>query len=93
MEGVAADPAVIDFLDGQRVDVVPAMAALALHDHKIGAFQHAQVLHHSTAVQILKVFADISGGSRLVPQQVEHFPSPVIGEGFEDGVLPVALLF
>ncbi len=89
--GVAADPAVVDFLDGQRVDVVPAVAAFAPDDDQLGFFKHSKMLHDGAAVQILEVPADVSRSLRLVSQQIEHFATAVIGQGFEDRLLPVAL--
>src|SRR5271169_3064766 len=33
--GVMADPAIVDALDGKRVDVVPALTPLALYDDQV----------------------------------------------------------
>ena len=40
--GVVADPAVVDLLDRHDVEVVPALAALALGDHQVGVLEHAR---------------------------------------------------
>jgi hypothetical protein len=40
---VTTDPPVMQFFDGEGVDVIPAKTPLTLHDEKIGLFENAQV--------------------------------------------------
>src|SRR5690606_4959339 len=40
MGRVAGDPAVVEIADGQGIEVVPALAALALGDDEIGVLEH-----------------------------------------------------
>jgi hypothetical protein len=86
---VTADPAVVDVLDGKRVDVVPALASPAFYDDQIRALKHAQMLHDGASVQAAKVIAEIPGGSWLIFQEIKDLPSFVIGQRFEDPFLLV----
>jgi hypothetical protein len=49
------------------------------------------MLHDGAAIEVFEMFADVSGGLRSVTQQIEHFAAAVIGQGFEDGFLSLAL--
>ena len=50
--GIGADPAVVDMLDRQRVQMVPPLPPLALDDHQLRLLQHLQMLHHRAAVEV-----------------------------------------
>lgn len=90
--GIMADPAIVDVLDGKRVNVIPALASLALYDDEIRFLEHAQVLHDCASVQAAKVAAEISRRSRLIFQQIKNFSSFVIGQRLEDPFLFVGFL-
>src|SRR5688572_12727131 len=62
---VRADPALVDLVDGQRIEVVPPLASLARRDHQVRLFEHLQMLHHRAAVELREQGAQGPGGRRL----------------------------
>src|SRR5215217_8197790 len=70
--GIGADPAVVDMLDRERIEMVPPLAPLALDDHEIRAFQDLQVLHHGAAVERPESVAQLARGLRLIFQCIEN---------------------
>jgi hypothetical protein len=42
------------------------------------------VLHHSAAIQVLKLRAYIARGLRLIAQEIEDLATTAIGQGFEN---------
>src|SRR5215212_7196695 len=80
---VGADPAVVDLLDGQRVEVVPAEAALAPDDDQAGLLQDAEVLHDRAAVELGEVAAEVARRAGLRLEQVEDAPSATVSQRFE----------
>jgi hypothetical protein len=86
--GILADPPVVNFLDGDHVQVVPAAAPFALHDHQPGFFQHSKVLHHGAAVNLPEMAAELPGGLGRLLEQVEDLAPAVVRQRFENQVLP-----
>src|SRR5271169_1701669 len=82
--GVPADPPVVNFLDGDHVQVVPTAPAFALHDHQPGFFQHSKVLHHGAAVNLPEMTAEFAGGLGRLLEQVEDLAPAVIRQRFEN---------
>lgn len=85
--GVLADPPVVYVPDGERVQVVPPLAALALDDHEPGALQDPEVLHHGAPVELVELIAQVSGGAGLVLEQVEETATGGRSQRLEDAVL------
>ena len=56
-------PPVMEFSNGERIDVIPAKTPLTLHDDEVGFFENTQVLHHSAAIQLLEVLDQFSSCS------------------------------
>jgi len=81
------DPAFVDGVNGEGVEVVPALAAAALGDDQVGGFQHLQMLHHRAAVEVRELRAQTAGGQRLIAQHVEDGAAMMGGEGAEHTVL------
>jgi hypothetical protein len=77
----------MEFPDGKRVEIVPALAPISFHDEEVGFFQHSQVLHHSATIKQRKAAADVPRGPGPVLQEVQHETAPGVGEGFEDTVI------
>lgn len=80
---VFADPALVDFVDGDGVEVVQLLAAVPDDSDEVGALQQVQVLGHGLAGHV-EVLA--KGGQRLpvvLVEQVEQFAAAGIGQGFE----------
>ena len=88
--GVGADPAFVDGVDRQWVEVVPTLPAPPLDDDEVGAFQRLQMLHHGAAIEFGKLGAERPGGQRLVAQNVEDRSAMMRCEGAENPVLPLA---
>lgn len=69
-----ANPPFMNRVNGKRVQVVPPLPAPSLGDNQIRSLQYLQMLHHSTTVDITKMFAQRTGGERLVTQIVQYLP-------------------
>ena len=81
---VLADPALVDFVDGDGIEVVEFFAAVPDHGDEVGAFQQVQVLGHGLAGHRQVRAEPGKGLAVFLVEQVEKFsPSPV-SEGFED---------
>src|SRR5918993_4735295 len=87
---VRADPALVDLVDRQRIEVVPALASLARGDHQVRLFEHFQMLHHRAAIELRKQAAQHAGGQRLVAQLVEDLSADRRGQRLERPVVLVA---
>ena len=85
--GILADPAVVDRLDRQGVEMVPALAALAARQDQLRLFQHLQVLHDRATVHLRKSFAQRARRQRRVLDRIQHLPPLCIGQRLENGVL------
>lgn len=59
VSGVAADPAIINFLDWYRVQIIPPAPPGALDDDQVGILENAQVLHDGTAIELSEVRANL----------------------------------
>src|SRR5436309_252302 len=70
--GILTDPAVVDLLDRQRVEMVPALAPLALCDDQIGLFEYLEMHHHRAPVHVRESLAERAGGLRQILQPVEQ---------------------
>ena len=69
---VRSDPAFMDGVDGQRVEVIPALPPAPFGDDQVGVFQHLQMLHHGASVDVLKQGAQLPRGQRLIAKRVEQ---------------------
>lgn len=52
MRGIIADPKLVNLLDRQRIEIVPALASRPDDDDQVGLFQHLQMLHDGTAIHV-----------------------------------------
>lgn len=84
---IHVDPAVIDLSYWYRIQVVPAKSSLLLHDHQIGPFEHAQMLHHGAAIKVRKVPANVAGRFWFVSDQVKDLATTPIRKGLVDQVV------
>jgi len=73
--GVRADPALMDPMNGQRVEMIPALAAAPLDDHQPRLFENLQMLHHRTSVELRHQFAEHPGRARFRLERVQN-PAP-----------------
>src|SRR5688500_18759712 len=81
--GVRAGPALVDLVDRQRIEVVPAFAPLARRDHQVRFLEHFQMLHDRAAIELRKQAAQHAGGQGLVAQLVEDLPADRRGQRLE----------
>ena len=72
VRGIRADPAVVNMFDGERIEVVPPFASLALGNDEVGLLEHLKVLHHGTAVESGEMLAKRTRRGWLIPQDIEH---------------------
>ena len=84
-----ANPALVDFVDRQWVEMVPALAAAALRNDQARVFKHAQMLHDRAAVEVAKMGAQGAGGQRLVLEIIEDLPADLVAERLEYPVVCV----
>jgi len=80
---VLADPAFVDVVNGDRIEVVQLFAAVPDDGDEVGVLQQVQVLGHRLAGHV-EVRAE--RGQRLpaaLVEQVEQLAAAGIGQGFE----------
>ncbi len=87
MDSVAADPAIGDALNRDRIEVVPALASFAADDDEFSFFQNAKVLHHGASIQSRESGAKISRSAGTLFEQVEQRTAVWIGKSFENEVV------
>ena len=83
---VLADPALVDFVDGDGVEVVKLFPAVPDGGDEVGVLEEVEVLRHGLAGHV-EVLAESGEGLAVVlMQQVEQLAAAGIGQGFENGV-------
>ncbi len=85
--GIGADPAVVDVLDRQAVQVVPAFAAFLPRHYQIGFLQHFEMLHHRAAIHVREGLAEHAGGAWAFLQQIQNLAAPMVRQSLENGVV------
>ena len=63
----------MDVLDGQWIEVVPAHAPFAAHDHKIRVHEDFEMLHDGAAVERWKAGAEFPCGPGMILQCIQNF--------------------
>ncbi len=91
MSGVAADPSVVNLLDRHDIHVVPPLPSIRPGNHEFRTFEHAQMLHDRTAVEIAEMRAEIAGRPRRAAQQIEDLAARRMPERLENTVLLVKM--
>jgi len=82
-----ADPAVIDRVDGNRINEMPLLASLPLHRNKVRLFEKLQVLGYGLAREG-KAFAQLPQSlAALLVQAVEEATAVRISESPEDPIV------
>lgn len=69
--GMRADPAFVNLVNRQGVEVVPALSSAPFHDDEIGRFQNLQVLHHAAAVKLGEQRAELACGHGQIAQMIQ----------------------
>lgn len=85
--GVLTDPALVDTLDGDGVEMIPALPTSSFDDNKIGPFQGLEVLHHRSAIQLREHLAEGPGGLRAMLEHIEYGAASFIRQCLEDQVV------
>src|SRR4029450_4984160 len=83
---IVADPAVVNLLDREYVEVIPAFTALAQGDDKTGALKNPQVLPGRAQMQVGDVVAQVGVGSGMVREQVEDPATRAVRQGLEHSI-------
>ena len=68
---VWANPALVDALQRYRIELVPALAAIAADRDQSGRHEYVEVFH-SGVTRLRKRCREIAGGSRATSQLIEH---------------------
>jgi hypothetical protein len=83
---VFADPALVDFVNGDGIEVVELFAAVPDGGDEVGVLEEVEVLGHGLAGHV-EVLAEGGEGLTVVfVQQVEQLAAAGIGQGFENVV-------
>lgn len=83
---VLADPALVDFVDGDGVEVVELFAAVPDGGDEVGVLEEVQVLGHGLTGHVEVLAEGGEGLAVVLMQQVEQLAAAGIGQGFENGV-------
>ncbi|MNL57976.1 hypothetical protein D3C87_1815750 [compost metagenome] len=62
-------------MDGQRIEMVPALAAAPLDDHQARFFENLQMLHHGASVELRHEPAQHPRRTRFRLQRIQN-PAP-----------------
>ncbi len=84
------NPPTVNPLDGERIEVIEALASLALDQDQSGRFQDPEVFHHRVARE-RKTSAKIAGRAGSLSQQIEHTASRRITQRSPYGVVLAAI--
>ena len=87
MVGIGTDPAFVDALDRDGVEVIPALTAAPLDDHQVGVLQYPQVLHDGRAIELWERFGTSPGRFRASFERIEKLPASLIRQCLEDQVI------
>lgn len=81
---VFADPALVDFVDGDGVEEMELLAAVPDRGDEVGLLEEVEMLRHGLAGHI-EVLAERGEGLAVVlVQEVEQLATAGIGQGFEN---------
>ena len=58
---IVPDPAIINMLDRQRIEIVPALPTAFMGDDQIRLFEDFEMLHHGAPVELRETGAQIAG--------------------------------
>ena len=81
---VLADPALVNFVDGNGIEVVELFAAVPDHGEEVGVFEDFEVLGHGLARHV-EVGAEVAERAPVgLVQLIEKLSAAGIGERFEN---------
>src|ERR1700730_18965718 len=79
-----SNPALLDFMDRDRVQVMQLLASLPLGDDKIGSLKHTEMLCDRLPAHV-QTLAELAEGLTVgLEQSVKQLPAAGIGERLED---------
>ena len=83
---VLADPALVDFVDGDGVEEVELFPAVPDGGDEVGVLEEVEVLCHRLAGHVEVLAEGGEGLAVVLMQQVEQLAAAGIGQGFKNGV-------
>ncbi len=87
VSGELADPAFVNRLNRQGVEVIPAFPPPPLYDYQISFHQHIQMLHHGGAIEIWQQFGQGAGGEWTRFQGIENGASRFVRQCLENQIV------
>ena len=87
MVGIGTDPAFVDALDRDGVEVIPTLTAAPLDDYEVGFLEDAEMLHHGRAIEFREQLGKSPGRFRAAFERIEKFPASFIRQRLEDQVV------
>lgn len=89
--GVGPDPALVNGMDRQGVEMVPALPAAPFGHDEASVFEDAQMLHDGAAVELGKLLAEHASGERRGFKRVENAPPYAMAEGLEYSIIQIVI--
>ena len=83
---VFADPALVDFVDGDGVEVVELFAAVPDGGDEVGVLEEIEVLGHGLPGHVEVLAEGGEGLAVVLVQQIEQLAAAGIGQSFENVV-------
>ena len=81
---IFADPALVDFVNGNRVEVVELFAAAPDDGNEVGLFEEVEMFGHGLAGHV-EVLTKLGQGLPVgLIKDIEQFAPTGIGQGFEN---------
>lgn len=86
-----ADPALMDLLNRDHIEMIPALPPLSFRNDEVRIGQHRQVLHHRASIQLRMQFAERTRGERTAFEGIKQPPSCAVTECAEDGIVEIVV--
>ena len=90
---VLADPALVDFVDGDGVEEVELFAAVPDGGDEVGLLEKIEVLGHGLPGHVEVLAQGGEGLAVVLMKQVQQFAAAGIGQGFEHGIHRMRIIY
>lgn len=86
VRSIGSDPALLQIMDRQGIQMVPALAPASLHRDQTCFLQHPQMHHDRAAINIRQRLAQRAGRARSIHQQIQQLSPHTMAERLENQV-------
>lgn len=76
-------------MDGQGIEMVPALASALFGNHEAGIFQDAQMLHDGAAIKLGEKRTEHAGGAGFDFEMIQNGSAHAVAESLENSIICV----